>query len=166
MPELEAAVGLDVLAVAGLNAALSVDQTVKMKSLLNVLLGLILLVVSHTAQVEVIVYASQLLSVLLKKLRVCCRVTFTLHLLHQGQSLQIILLRLFWDTHCEIADADVFVGVNNYFRVGSINFLLDLFKPLPELKGFKVALGCSLEDGKISDGLLQEWVVLAELNIL
>jgi hypothetical protein len=87
-------------------------------------------------------------------------------MLHQGQGLQIILLRLFRYTHCEIADADIFVGVNDYFRVGSINFLLDLFKPLPELKRFKVALGCTLEDGKISDGLLQEWVVLAELNIL
>ena len=58
LPELEAAVGLDVLAVAGLNAVLSMDQTVKVKGLLNVLLGLILLVVCHAAQVEVIVDAS------------------------------------------------------------------------------------------------------------
>jgi hypothetical protein len=50
LSELEAAIRLNVLAVAGLNAVLSVDQILKVKGLLDVLLGLILLVVGHAAQ--------------------------------------------------------------------------------------------------------------------
>ena len=49
LSELEAAIRLNVLAVAGLNAVLSVDQILKVKGLLDVLFGLILLVIGHAA---------------------------------------------------------------------------------------------------------------------
>ena len=82
--------------------------------------------------------------IFLKKLLIDLSTFFTiftdLHVFHKVQAFKVEFFSLLGNTEGAVTDTDVLVSVDNDLAITTIDSLLNLLEPLPELEGFKITL--------------------------